>query len=86
MSFKHWLHHTIKKFKAVGDILGITGKLDKEERSLAHSAKYSYDHSAEQYEDGQKDDQSDSSNALRILAGSLTAASNAEADGDGDDE
>ena len=79
---KSWWHHHIKKWKAVGDIFGITGDLDREEKSLGRSAKNSYDHQAGQYEDGQKDDQ----NALRILAGSLTAASNAEADGEGDDE
>ncbi len=83
---KHWWHHHIKKWKAVGDIFGVTGKLDKEEKSLGQSAKRSYDHGADQYEDGQKDDQSDSQKALGVLAGSLTAASNAESDGDGDEE
>ena len=29
---KHWWHHHIKKWKAVGDILGITGKLNKGEK------------------------------------------------------
>lgn len=83
---KHWWHHHIKKWKAVGDILGITGKLNKEEKSIGQSAKRSYDHQAGQYEDGQKDDQGDSQSAGKILAGALTAASNAEADGDGDEE
>lgn len=83
---KHWWHKKIKAWKSVGDIFGITGDLDKEEKSLGRSAKNSYDHQAGQYEDGQKDDQSDSQKAIGILAGSLTAASNAEADGDGDEE
>ena len=83
---KSWWRHQAKKWQAVSNILGITDKIDKEEKSLGQSAKDSYDHSSGQYEDGQKDDQSDSQKAIGILAGSLTAASNAEADGDGDEE
>ena len=81
-----WWKHHIKKWKAVGDILGITSGLNKEEKSLGESAKDSYDHGANQYEDGQKDDQSDSQKAIQAVANALTAASNADADGDGDEE
>ena len=81
-----WWRHKIKHLKAVGDILGVTKGLNDEEKSIGRSAKNSYDHQAGQYEDGQKADQSDSQKAISVLAGSLTAASNAEADGDGDEE
>lgn len=83
---KSWWHHHIRKWQAVSNILGITDAIGDEEKSLGQSAKYSYDHQAGQYEDGQKDDQSDSQNALRIAANALTAASNAESDGDGEEE
>ena len=36
---KHWWHHHIKKWKAVGDIFGITGKLDKTEKEVGNKAK-----------------------------------------------
>lgn len=83
---KSWWHHHVKKWQAVSNILGITDAVGDEEKSLGDSLKYSYDHSSGQYEDGQKDDQSDSQKAIQQVANALTAASNAESDGDGDEE
>lgn len=84
-SGKWWKHH-VRKWQAVSNILGITDAIGDEEKSLGDSAKYSFDHQAGQYEDGQKDDQSDSQKAIRQVANALTAAGNAESDGDGDEE
>jgi len=36
---KSWWHHHIKKWKAAGDILGITGKLNKSEKDTGKFLK-----------------------------------------------
>ena len=36
---KHWWHHHIKKWKAVGDIFGVTQKLNKTEKQVGDKTK-----------------------------------------------
>ena len=77
MSFKHW----IKKWKAVGDIMGITGSVNSEEKSLGDSAKDAYTHQVKSEE--RKDD-----DPAHIAEGAVESAGRGSVQGgeDGDDE
>ena len=78
-----WWKHHIKKWKAVGDILGITGKLNEGEKDAGQFAKTTAEHANEDIGGDPRDTggyKSDTGESIGDAVGQSVAL------GEGDDE
>lgn len=80
---KSWWHHHIKKWKSVGDVLGITQKTNKVEKQVGKKAEQIADHANKDIGGDPRLDGGYSHNAGTTVGQSIGRS---VADAEGDDE